>query len=131
MAERERTKEQVAQQEAYAAAKRTARERESLENAMGNIGRRRNGVKIETRAVEEATRDCAVAAHALGYTYDEIADRLQISRQRVGQLLGSRATTKAKRKAEADEALKRATAKPPKPKSKGTDDGLVPAVADL
>lgn len=135
MAERERTRQEAERQEAYAQAKRESRTRETLEMAMGNVGRRRVGVKAETKAVEDMTRDCAVAAHAAGYTYDEIAERLQISRQRVAQLLGERAGTKAKRAAEAAEALKRAAkaARPPKPKAeaKGTDDGLVPAVADL
>lgn len=127
----ELTKEQIAAREVSAQAKRDARTKETIEIALDNLGRRRTGHNAEKKLIEDATRDCVVAAHAFGYTYEVISARLNISTQRVGQLLGGRAKTEPARKAEAVEAARRAAKVAKKLASTNTADGLVPAVSDL
>lgn len=120
----ELTREQLEALEADAEAKRTDRERDVIADTMGNLGRRRAGLEAEKKLLEQATKDAAIAAHSLGFTYEEIADGLAISRQRVAQLLAGRPTSKSKRAKQAAAALERAV-------TAGTPDGLVPAVGDL
>lgn len=128
MSRRELSKAEREALEVAAQAKREAREREVMADTMENIGRRRAGLKAEAKAVELATKDAAIAAHARGFTYDQIAERLDISRQRVAQLLARRPTSKAKRQAQADAALERAKKAAA---SAPAGDGLVPAVSEL
>lgn len=97
------TAEQLAAREARAEEKRRARMRDTVEVSLGNLCRRRMGHEAEGKAIQSATRDALIVG-ADFFTWDELAERIGLSRAMVGKILQGRSDTDA---GDAGERLKR------------------------